>query len=383
MADRKRICFVTGTRAEFGLMESTLRAIAAHPALELRLIATGMHLDASRGRSIREIRAGGWTIDATVPWRAAHSAVGTATATATGSAMAGLARAFDRLASDVVLVVGDRVEAFAAASAAHVSGRVVAHVHGGDRAAGIVDDALRHAITKLTHLHFAATRESADRLHKLGEDRKRVYLVGSPGIDGIKRLAASSGDVTRNYGTSPRQFALLVLHPAAADSRLEADRARHVLEAVRGVGFPRVVVVYPNNDPGSDGIVRTWKATTKDDGMLFLPNAPRADFLGLMRDAAVLVGNSSSGIIEAASFGTPVLDVGDRQRGRERSGNCRHVGYDGRAIGGALRAIWKDGRPIRFRGANAYGGNRTGSKIANILAGTTVDSTLTRKLITF
>ena len=384
MAGRRKICFVTGTRAEFGLMESTLRAIERHPALGLQIVATGMHLDASRGRTVKDIRASGWTVDAQIPWRAAMDPVGTAVAT--GSAVSGLARAFEKLKADIVLVVGDRVEAFAAAAAAHVSGRVVAHVHGGDRAAGLVDDSLRHAITKLAHLHFPATRQSADRILKLGEDRRRVQVVGSPGIDGIRALAAPKGEVNRLFRVSPRRFSLLVLHPADADAHLEADRARTVLDATRAMSFDRVVVVYPNNDPGSAGIVETWRAVeavAKDDRVRFLTNVPRPRFLGLLRDAAVLVGNSSSGIIEAASFGTPVVDVGDRQRGRERGGNVVHVGYRRAAIVKALHAIWNDGRPVRCRGSNVYGGRDAGARIAGFLAGVSVDSELTRKLIAY
>src|SRR6202035_4459685 len=146
--------FVTGTRAEFGLMRSTLVAIAAHPRLELQTIATGMHLDRARGHSIDAIRADGWHVDRIVPWDAKRASTPPGSARCTGSAMAGIAAALEELDSDIVLVVGDRVEAFAAAAAGHISGRVVAHVHGGDRAAGQVDDALRHAITKLSHIHF-------------------------------------------------------------------------------------------------------------------------------------------------------------------------------------------------------------------------------------
>src|SRR5690348_11913590 len=165
---RRRVCFVTGTRAEFGLMRTTLHAIQSHPSLELQLLATGMHLDRAHGRSIDAIRKEGWRVGATVSWP--RSSTPAANAVSTGSAMAGIAQALERLQSDVVLVVGDRVEAFAAAAAGHVSGRVVAHVHGGDRALGQVDDSLRHAITKLAHVHFPATTRSANRLIKLGED---------------------------------------------------------------------------------------------------------------------------------------------------------------------------------------------------------------------
>src|SRR4051812_9799470 len=265
MAKTRTVCFVTGTRAEFGLMANTLRAIEAERGLRLRIVATGMHLDRRHGRTVDPIRREGWRGDATVPWRAGGGGPGgrgggargraagedlETLAAETGRATAGLAKALEALGTDVVLVVGDRVEAFAAATAGHLSGRVVAHVHGGDRALGQVDDALRHAITKLSHIHFAATKQSAERIRKLGEDAWRIFLVGTPGIDGISRVSPSPGTPGEGWGEgSLRQLtthnsqltkkdphplpeyrargqeALLVLHPIEADDRAEYARA--------------------------------------------------------------------------------------------------------------------------------------------------------------
>ncbi len=217
MRPKRRICFVTGTRAEFGLMQSVLRAIDSHPSLELQIVATGMHLDRRHGRTIDSL---GRKIHAIVPWRSKTGSP-IETAQSTGHAITHLAATFDRLKSDIVLVVGDRVEAFAAASAAHIGGKIVAHIHGGDRALGQVDDSLRHAITKLAHLHFAATKQSARRIKKLGEDDWRIFPVGAPGIDGIlDQLPPSPGTpgegrgegllarITRFIGTEERTLTL-------------------------------------------------------------------------------------------------------------------------------------------------------------------------------
>lgn len=380
---RRRICFVTGTRAEFGLMRSTLRGITRQPSLRLQLIVTGMHLDRAHGRSVDAIRREGWRIDASVPWL--QGATSSGAARSTGRAMAGLADAFERLGSDVVLVVGDRVEAFAAAAAAHVGGRAVAHIHGGDRALGQVDDSLRHAITKLAHIHFPATAASARRIGRLGEDRWRIHAVGAPGIDGMTRQAASPQDVASVFpGLQPRQYALLVHHPATPDESAEQRAAATVLRATLAVGFDRLVVVAPNNDPGSGGILRRWDSIPADHPRVaFRRDLPRSVFLGLLRDAAVLVGNSSSGIIEAASFGTPAVDVGPRQAGRERSGNVIHVPLSASEIRHALAAIWRKGRPVRFGGRNVYGGEGAGERIAEVLARLSVDDRLLRKLIAY
>jgi UDP-hydrolysing UDP-N-acetyl-D-glucosamine 2-epimerase len=312
-------------------------------------------------------------VDAAVPWRGDLAA-------ATGGAVVGIAKALERLGVDIVLVVGDRVEAFAAATAGHLSGRVVAHVHGGDRALGQVDDALRHAITKLAHIHFPATQRSAGRIRKLGEDDWRIHLVGSPGVDGIRQAAASRGAVRREFGMQPKGFALLVLHPANGNDAAEEMRARVVLDAVLAE-FDRVVVVYPNNDPGSAGIVKVWRELEGAgiEGIVVRKDVPRDRFLASMRDAAVLVGNSSSGIIEAASFGTPVVDVGPRQQGRERSGNVVHVEYDRPAIVRAVRSA----KGSKWRGENVYGGGQAGAKMARILASIELGERLRHKLIAY
>jgi GDP/UDP-N,N'-diacetylbacillosamine 2-epimerase (hydrolysing) len=408
-ASVRRVCFVTGTRAEFGLMRSVLRAIQASPKLKLQIVATGMHLDASRGRSVEQIEREGWRVDAVVPWsgrvrphlawaprpctqirRTGEAPVPRVRpAVATGLAAAGLAAVYEQLASDIVVVVGDRVEAFAAATAAHLSGRVVAHVHGGDRALGQVDDSLRHAITKLAHVHFPATVQSARRIARMGEDCWRIHRVGSPGIDGIRREAVSGGQLKCDgFDLRPRSFALLVLHPVDADADVEHRRATTLLRATRRAGFDRVVIVYPNNDPGGEGIVRAWREISNDPGIIVRPNLAGATFLGLMRDAAVLVGNSSSGIIEAASFGTPVVDVGPRQLGRERSGNVVSVAYAEREVYEALSRIWIQGSSRRYRGANVYGGARRGGgsaaeRITRVLSDLRIDQRLLRKLIAY
>ena len=365
-------------------MRSTLRAIQSHPDLHLQLVVTGMHLNARHGRSVDVIRREGWTVDATVPWRGASNDPD-ATAAATGTAIAGLAKAFRQLQPDVVLVCGDRVEAFAGAAAAHVGQRVVAHVHGGDKAQGQVDDALRHAITKLAHLHFAATKQSAVRIAKLGEDPSRIHAVGAPGLDGILEEPLTLMELRRVIPDLRKHFfALVVLHPDEPSEQLAFDRASMLLRAVQKVRYEQIVIVAPNNDPGAAGIFRAWNAASRRAKNVSIHrDLPRAPFLALLRDAAVLVGNSSAGIIEAASFGTPVVNVGPRQLGRERSGNVTDVPFGETAIRKALTKLWNRGKSLRFTGRNVYGGDRAGERIASILGRITLDASLRRKLITY
>lgn len=364
-------------------MSSVLAAIDKHPKLQLQLIATGMHLDPVHGDGIQTIRRTGWKIDRVIPWPGDSGRNRVTTAVNTGTAIAALARAFSELRADIALIVGDRVEVFAGACAAHLCGLPVAHVHGGDRAAGQLDDSLRHAISKLAHIHFPATRQSALRLRKMGEDSWRIHRAGSPGLDNIVADAAASKLLRKAIGPLPRhRYALLVLHPVDSNETLEFRRAREVLKAVSSVPYERIVIIYPNNDPGAHGIIKAWESTDSDR-IILRRDVPRSIFLGLMRDAAVLVGNSSSGLIEAASFGTPVLDVGPRQLGRERGPNVTNVPYDSQRIGAQLRRLWKSGAPRRYTSENIYGGAGAARIIASKLASIAVNDRLLRKLIAY
>jgi UDP-hydrolysing UDP-N-acetyl-D-glucosamine 2-epimerase len=362
----RRICYVTGTRAEFGLMRTALVAIRAHPKLELQLVVTGMHLSPAHGQTVGQIYDAGFTIEARVPWRSSMNVDEHAIATA--ESMRGLAYVFRDLNPDIVLVCGDRVEAFAAASAAHIGGRIVAHVHGGDRALGQVDDALRHAITKLSHIHLPATKQSAERIHLLGEDRFCIHRVGTPGVDGIRALARQQPRATID--------ALVVVHPDSPDESRQYRQTRMLLAATKAACDGPIVAVYPNNDPGWRGIAR---ALDEASGIEVVRDVPRAKFLRQMLDARVLVGNSSAGIIEAASLGTPVVNVGDRQLGRERSANVNDVGWNRAIIERAIIGA----RRTRFRGSNVYGGGNAGVRIANVLSDVKIDDKLRKKLIRY
>ncbi|HEX2973430.1 MAG TPA: UDP-N-acetylglucosamine 2-epimerase [Tepidisphaeraceae bacterium] len=381
---QRRVCFVTGTRAEFGLMRTALEAIREHPDLRLQIIVTGMHLDPAHGDGLAAVAREGFAVDAVVPWPAESGGSVAANAANTGAAMADLAIAMEKLKTDIVLVVGDRVEAFAAAAAGHLSRRVVAHVHGGDRAMGQTDDSLRHAITKLAHVHFPATKQSEQRIRRLGEEAYRIHRVGSPGNDRIVESAATWEQLQETFADLRRRdYAMVLLHPIEANAANEEQRARMVLEAVKKTGFGQAVVIYPNNDPGSAGIVRCWKRWAKGEKFIVRPNVPRGVFLGLLHEAAVLVGNSSSGIIEAASFGTPVVDIGPRQKGRERSRNVVHCEYEPQEIQRQLKRIWNSGRAKRIRCVNVYGGGGAGRRMADILARLDINAPLLTKLICY
>jgi UDP-hydrolysing UDP-N-acetyl-D-glucosamine 2-epimerase len=341
-------------------MRRVLDRIRRDPDLTLQLIVTGQHLDRSRGYTIDAIKRTGFDVEATVPW----STTDQLPARSTGRAIDGLARVFAKLRPDVVMVTGDRVEAFAAATAAHLCETRVAHAHGGEIAQGQADDSLRHAITKLSHLHFVASDEAAQRVRRLGERPDAIHVVGAPGLEGITRDAATRATLRELGLIDPRLgTAVVLLHPTDSEPMQELDRTRQLMSALLQVHRGRIVALYPNTDPGAAGIVRGLEASLASDRMVLLRNLDRGLFLGLLRDAAVLVGNSSAGIIEAGCFGTPVVDIGPRQTGRTRGANVRHAEFDaslGRIIGQAIAHG-------HYRMHSPYARSGTSARIASVL----------------
>lgn len=375
---RKRVAVVTGSRAEYGLLTSTLAAIEDSPRLELQLVVTGMHLLSRFGRTIREIEADGWRIAARVPMQRGDDAV-TDQAQGLGRGVAGLARAVERLGSDVVLVLGDRIEAMAAALAAVTTGRAVAHIHGGDVAPGDFDDSLRHAITKLAHMHLAATRDAARRIVRLGERADRVHVVGAPGLDRLRELLRGRARRGARSGT-----ALVVHHAYGRDAAREQAVATNVLRAVADAGLRRVIV-YPNSDRGHSGVLRAIErhaAAARNGDVRLHRSLPRDAFLDALLAADVLVGNSSAGVIEAPFAGTPSVNVGQRQRGRMPGGpSVIHAPEQRAAVRAAIAAALRK-RP-RAGASRVYGDGQAGRRIAAVLERQEVTPELLRKRIAY
>lgn len=344
-ADRT-IAVATGSRAEFGLLQPVMRAIADRPGLTLRTLAAGAHLLAD---TVDDIAAAGFTIDARVPMQQPGTTGRAADADALGRGVRGFAEAFARLDPTFVVVLGDRIEAFAAAAAASIGGIRVAHIHGGDRAEGVADEAMRHAITKLAHLHLPATAESRRRIVRMGEPPASVHRVGSPAIDGLREVSPADD--------APR--AIVMQHPIGEADEDESRWMRATLEATASL-TPRVVMA-PNADPGAGAIRRAMAEV----GIEPVEHVNRGRFLALLKAAAVLVGNSSAGLIEAAALRTPVVNIGPRQAGRQRPGNVVDCDY-GRAN---VEAAIARARALDLAGMrHPYGKGKTGPTIARLLA---------------
>ncbi len=358
----RNIAVVTGTRAEYGLLVPVLRAIADHARLDLQLVLTGTHLTTGSRADIA------FPVAAKVTMQKRGRAGRSHDAAALGRGLSGLAEAFAALEPDVVVVLGDRIEAFAAASAASVSGVRVAHLHGGDRAEGVADEAMRHAITKLAHLHLPATATSRRRIVRMGEAPGAVVNVGSPAVDGLQHIEPA----TEHDGQPPPRC-LVMQHSVGDDDETESRRMKHTLAAT--ARFRRLVFA-PNHDPGRDGIAQAIADAEVDP----VEHLPRQRFVALLKAADVIVGNSSAGLIEAAVCKTPCVNVGPRQNGREKPNSVVDAPHNKRGIVGAInRALQPD--PRKFR--HPYGKGGTGPRVAELLASRWVTDTPVRKQNTY
>ncbi len=375
---RTRVAVVTGTRAEYGVLQSPMRAIRDHPDLQLQLAVTGMHLLPRFGRTIDEIAGDGWHIDARIPMQTGRDEPADQAA-GLGRGVTGLARFFERAATEIVLVLGDRIEAMAGALAAVTTGRILAHIHGGDVALGDFDESLRHAITKLAHLHFAATRRSARRIIRMGEPPERVHVVGAPGFDRAREILRQ---MPRHQARG--DYALVLQHAHGRSAATEQRVMRMILRAVAEAGLRRVII-YPNSDRGCAGVIRAIEQHARASAagqVRTFRSLPRDAYLRVLCGAAVLIGNSSSGVIESSFMGTPAVDVGTRQAGREPGGRALvHADETAASIRAALRRALSQ-RPRRG-GRCVYGDGRAGERIAEILAATQPTPDLLRKPITY
>lgn len=362
----RRIAYLSGTRADFGLMASTLRAIAADPRLSLGLIVTGMHLSERFGMTVRDIEGEGLPIDARVEVDV-DAANGAAMAANIGHMLVGFVQALQAQRPDILVLLGDRGEMLAGALAAIHLGIPVVHLHGGERS-GTVDEPVRHAISKLANLHLVATGAARDRLVRMGEDGDTVLVVGAPGLDGLIDLATlDRTGLCRSVGFDPgRPLALLVYHPVLHEVEEASSQVSGLVEAALASGL-QVLALMPNSDAGSDAVRETLKQARRDGRIALQTHLKRPEFVSWMAAADVMLGNSSSGIIEAASFGTPVVNVGSRQNLRERNVNVIDVPARAGEVRAALDAVLKHGRYPR---SNLYGDGRSGGRIVELLATT-------------
>jgi GDP/UDP-N,N'-diacetylbacillosamine 2-epimerase (hydrolysing) len=314
----RKICVISGTRAEYGLLRWVMQGIKDDPALTLQVIAAGMHLSPEFGLTYREIEQDGFRIDRKVEMlTSSDTPVGIAKSMGLG--LIGFADALNELRPDLIVVLGDRFEIFAAVATALVARIPVAHLQGGETTEGAFDEALRHSITKMSHLHFVAAEEYRLRVIQLGEQPERVFLVGGMGIDNIKRLhLLDRAELEASLGFELRQKNLLItFHPVTLETATAADQMAELLAAVADLEDTQLIFTMPNADTDGRGLIKLV-----DQFVAQHPNARAYTSLGQLRYLSSIahvdgvVGNSSSGLLEVPSFKKGTINIGDRQRGR-------------------------------------------------------------------
>lgn len=381
---KRKICVITGTRADYGILYPVMKAIKASKDLELYVVATGMHLMKEFGYTLREIEKDGFVVYRQVN-TSYQKDTGLAMADAIGRSVSGLSKAFDELKPEIIVVLGDRGEMLAAAIAANYLNIPVAHVHGGE-ISGHVDGVLRHAITKLAHLHFPATEKARARILKLGEESWRIFVVGAPALDRVlnEKLPAFL-ELSNKYEIDKHEpFLILVQHPVMTEEDKAAGQITVSLEAIKELGL-QTIIVYPNADAGGRKMIEVIKKYGKNRLIKPIISLPHKDYLGLLKAASVLIGNSSSGIIEAPSFCLPVVNVGSRQAQRERNTNIIDVPHKKAAIIAVINKALYDKRfKQRVRGCkNLYGDGQASQRIVRALSTIKLDKTLLQKQMTY
>ena len=343
-AEPRRVAVVTSGRADYGLLRPVLLALEGSPHATPTVIATGAHLSEAHGGTIDRIRADGWDAIETVETETGETGHGSALASRIARGVAGFGARFSETRPDVCLLLGDRFETLAAAVAASSSGVLIAHIHGGEITTGAIDNQFRYAITALANLHCVATAKARDRLVAMGESPEAVIRTGAPGLDALAAFAPMPRDAFCAQAGLARDepFLLVTLHPETIGGESgraiedAVDHAASLVRAIGSVGMPCLVTA-ANQDPAGDAINAALQQACAQHAWVFSLGLGVDVYHQAMHHADAMVGNSSSGIIEAASFGLPVVNIGERQGGRERSGNVVDCAHDADAMEQAIR----------------------------------------------
>ena len=375
----RRVCVVTGTRADYGLLRWVMEGIRSVPDLELQIIATGMHLSPEFGLTYTEIERDGFTIDRRIE-TLLSSDTPASVAKSMGMGLIGFADALEQLEPDVLLVLGDRFEIFPAVAAAMVARIPIAHLHGGETTEGAFDEAIRHAITKMSHLHFVAAEAYGRRVVQLGEQPERVFVVGGMGIDNIRRLPLlDRAGLESALGLELGERNLLVtFHPVTLESATSETQMRELLAALEPLRDTRLIFTMPNAD--TDGRVLFAMI---DRFVAEHPNAHVYTSLGQLRYLSCLVhvdgvvGNSSSGLTEAPTFRTGTVNIGDRQRGRLKAESVIDCAPTRASISAAIARLYSSDFQARLRTVrNPYGVGGASERIVEVLRTFPLDSIL-------
>lgn len=366
----RKICVITGTRAEYGLLRWVMQGIKDDPALSLQVVATGMHLSPEFGLTYRDIEQDGFQIDRKVEMlTSSDSPVGIAKSMGLG--LIGFAEVLSQLQPDLVLVLGDRFEIFAAAAAALVARIPIAHLHGGETTEGAFDEALRHSITKMSHLHFVAAEEYRRRVIQLGEQPDRVFLVGGLGVDSIKRVKLlDRTELEASLDFKLRQRNLLVtFHPVTLEKGTAASQMAELLAALAELEDTGLILTLPNADTEGRSLIRLIEQFVADhDNARVYASLGQRRYLSCIAQVDGVVGNSSSGLTEVPSFRKGTINIGDRQRGRMQAASVITCAPERAAIAAALNRLFSLGfRASLSEVMNPYGEGGASEKVVQVI----------------
>jgi UDP-N-acetylglucosamine 2-epimerase (non-hydrolysing)/GDP/UDP-N,N'-diacetylbacillosamine 2-epimerase (hydrolysing) len=382
----KKIAVVTGTRAEYGLLKPIILKILDDPVLELNLIVTGTHLSEEFGNTIKDIEKDKIPIKKTIK---AYPLTddGFGMVRAISKLMDGLVEEFSNNRPEFILILGDRGEPLAAAIVGAYSNIPIAHIHGGE-VSGSVDESVRHAISKLATIHFPATQSSFNRLIKMGESRERIFLSGAPGLDSILNEKYQTRNVLcKKLNLNPDEDIIVLLqHPVTTEhvKGRSALQMRSTLNAASRLSV-QTVIIYPNSDAGGREMISEIKKDASNPKFKIFENLSSYDYHNLLKHASILIGNSSSGIIEAPSFNLPVINIGKRQDKREHAANVIHVGHDEEEIFQNTRRILTDTEFTRKlqNVQNPYGDGTAAIRIINTFKEIKITPELLQKRISY
>jgi len=367
----RKICVVTGTRAEYGLLYWLMREIQQDPDLELQLIVTGTHLSPEFGYTVQVIEQDGFPIHERIEMLLASDTPAAVTKSM-GLALIGFADAYARLQPDIVVILGDRYEIMTAAQAAMIARIPIAHIHGGERTEGAIDEAIRHSITKMAHLHFVSTEEYRRRVIQLGEHPDKVFNFGAIGIDNIVNLNLLNRDELEqslNFSLGDKYF-VCTYHPVTLDASGPSQAFRNLLDALREFPDYKVIMTKPNADPNSHIIIQMMEefAQEQRDRVLVVASLGQLRYLSAVKHCDLVIGNSSSGIIEVPSLMKPTVNIGDRQKGRAAGASVIHVSENKEEIVQAIhQALSASFRRIVAESPSIYGHGNVSARIKEVL----------------
>jgi len=368
---RKRILFLTGTRADFGKLKPLMRAVDQHPSFECQIFVTGMHMMRRYGYTVDEVRKAGFT-DLHLFM---NQIEGESMELVLSNTIVGLSRFVHEDPPNLLVVHGDRVEALAGAIVGSIRNILTAHIEGGEHS-GTIDGLIRHSVSKMSHIHFVANESAANLLRQLGEDRASIHQIGSPDIDMMLSSELPSLETAKSrYDVAFDRYGVLLFHPVTSEQAQTRQQARALVDALLAVGHP-CVVVYPNNDEGSKDIFQEYLRLEGIPHIRMFPSIRFEYFLSFLKHADFIVGNSSAGVREAPVYGLPTVNVGSRQRGRFKYPTIRDVPGEMAAIEAAVRDALKT---TERAPSHHFGDGRSAERFMNALQSDLFWNTKTQK----